>query len=68
MWLVYLPISLLALIIAVKLFGFYERDVCTTLLCWIEALAEKRTRTQMKIRKIAGGPGDFFPGQKPRLH
>jgi hypothetical protein len=65
MWVVYLPVSLLALIIAVKLFAFYERDVCTTLLCWIEALAEKRTRKRMKITKI---PGGFFPAQKTRLH
>jgi len=66
MWLVYLPVSLLALIIAVELFGFYERDVCTTLLCWIEGLAETRTRKRMKIREIAGG--GFFPVQKTRLH
>jgi hypothetical protein len=66
MWLVYLPVSLLALIIAVKLFGFYERDVCTTLLCWIEALAETRTRKRMQIREIARG--GFFPVHKTRLH
>jgi len=66
MWLVYLPVSLLALILAVKLFGFYERDVCTTLLCWIEALVEQRTRRRMRIRKIAAG--GFFPMQKTRLH
>jgi hypothetical protein len=39
---VYLPVSLLVAIVAVKFFSFYERDVCLFVLCWLEALADKQ--------------------------
>jgi hypothetical protein len=64
MWLIYVPVLLLALIIAVKIFSFYERDVCTMLLCWMEALVERRTRKQLHISDIpadAGGLGIHKP-------
>ena len=67
MWFVYLPASLLALIIAVKLFGFYERDVCTTLLCWVEAVLEKRMRKRFPLPDVPGDPPNFFTVQKTRL-
>lgn len=60
---IYLPVFLLVVIVAVKLFSFYERDVCLFVLCWLEALADKRSR-----RRVRGGPTNFLGIRKPRLH
>jgi hypothetical protein len=44
----YLPVAILALMIAVKFFSLYEREVCIFLLCWMEALAERRVRKSLR--------------------
>lgn len=50
MLLIYVPVGILALIIAVKLFSLYEQEICVAVLCWIEGLAEKQRRRQLRAR------------------
>jgi hypothetical protein len=65
---IYLPLSILALIIAVMFFCLYERDVCTILLCWLEALAEKRARKQLQVKDGSSDPTSSLTVHKSPSH
>jgi hypothetical protein len=65
---IYLPISLLALIVAVKFFSLYEREVCLFLLCWLETLADKRARKRGHTWDGYNEPANFMGTPNSRLH
>lgn len=65
---VYLAVSIMALIIAVKFFGLYERDVCTILLCWLEGLAERRASRRLHVKDGFNDPSNLLNVNKSHLH
>ena len=50
---IYVPVGILALIIAVKFFSLYEREICVALLCWMEGVAEKQRQRHLRARHIS---------------